>query len=78
MWASAELYRHTGEPRFAEAAERIFDALCQSQTPDGIWVHTVIGKIEHQPMTATIDIAQELCAEMIDVIFELSPMAPSN
>ncbi len=78
MWASAELYRHTGEPRFAEAAERIFDALCQSQTPDGIWVHTVIGKIEDQPMTATIDIAQELCAEMIDVMFELSPITPSS
>jgi hypothetical protein len=78
MWASAELYRHTGKPRFAEAAERIFDALCQSQTSDGIWIHTVIGKIENQPMTATIDIAQELCAEMIDVMFELSPMAPSS
>jgi hypothetical protein len=74
MWASAELYRHTGEPRFAETAERIFGCLCQSQYPAGFWVHTVIGKRpEEQPMTATIDIAQELCAEMTDTVFELSP-----
>jgi len=78
MWASAELYRHTGEQRYAQAAEHIFDALCRSQTPDGIWVHTVIGTLEKQPMTATIDIAQELCAEMLDVLFELSPMPPSE
>jgi hypothetical protein len=78
MWSTAELYRHTGEPRFAEAAERIFDALCRSQTPDGIWVHTVIGRREDQPMTATIDIAQELCAELTDVMFELSPISPSG
>jgi hypothetical protein len=76
MWAGAELYRHTGEPRFAETAERIFDSLCQSQYPSGFWVHTVLGKRpEDQPMTATIDIAQELCAEMTDTIFELSPVA---
>ena len=78
MWSAAELYRHTGEPRFAEAAERIFDALCRSQTPDGIWVHTVIGRREDQPMTATIDIAQELCAELTDVMFELSPISTSD
>ena len=78
MWASAELYRHTGEPRFSEAAERIFDSLCQSQTSDGIWVHTVIGNIEDQPMAATIDIAQELCAEINDTMFELSPIAASS
>jgi hypothetical protein len=77
MWSAAELYRHTGEPRFREAAERIFDALSRSQTPDGIWVHTVIGRREDQPMAATVDIAQELCAEMTDVMFELSPVPPS-
>lgn len=78
MWSAAELYRHTGEPNFAQAAERVFDALCQSQTPDGIWVHTVIGRREDQPMTATIDIAQELCAELTDAMFELSPNPPSE
>jgi hypothetical protein len=31
-----------------------------------------------QPMTATVDIVQELCAELIDAIFELSPIAPSG
>jgi hypothetical protein len=78
MWASAELYRHTGEQRIADVAERIFDSLCQSQTSDGIWVHTVIGSREDQPMTATIDIAQELCAELMDAMFDLSPTAPSG
>jgi hypothetical protein len=75
MWGSAELYRHTGEPRFAETAERIFDALCQSQDTDGFWVHTVWGSLEAQPLTATIDIAQELCAELVDATFDLSPKA---
>ena len=79
MWAAAELYRHTGEPRFAETAEHIFDSLCQSQDPSGVWAHTVLGgRLDGQPMTATIDIAQELCAEMMDTIFELSPIAPSS
>ncbi|GAB4538418.1 MAG: hypothetical protein Kow0063_26170 [Anaerolineae bacterium] len=75
MWASAELYRHTGDRRFAETAEHIFDVLCQTQTPEGVWVHTVIGSLDKQPMTATVDIAQELCAEMTDVMFDLSPAA---
>lgn len=77
MWASAELYRHTGEPRFAETAARIFDVLCQTQTSEGVWVHTVIGSMDKQPITATLDIAQELCAEMTDVMFDLSPISPS-
>jgi hypothetical protein len=77
MWGGAELYRHTGERRFAETAERIFDSLCQSQNPSGFWVHTVWGgRPEAQPLTSSIDIAQELCAEMLDTMFELSPIAP--
>lgn len=79
MWAGAELYRHTGQPRFAETAERILDCMCQSQHPAGYWVHTVWGKnLEDQPFEATVDIAQELCAEIMDATFELSPVAPSN
>jgi hypothetical protein len=79
MWASAELYRHTGEQRFAEAAERIFDTLCQAQESTGFWVHTARGgSPEDQPLTISTDIAQELCAEMLDTMFELSTSAASN
>lgn len=79
MWASAELYRHTGEPRFAQTAERIFDTLCQAQQPSGCWVHTARGgRPEDQPLTISVDIVQELCAEMLDTMFDLSPTAGSN
>jgi hypothetical protein len=74
MWSSAELYRHTGAQRFADTAQGICHALCQTQHPSGLWVHTAIGQHpEDQPLGISIDIAQELCAEMLDVMFELSP-----
>jgi hypothetical protein len=72
MWAGAELYRHTGELRFSQAAERIFDWFCESQHPSGVWVHGLwYQRPEDQPFTDSLDIVQELCAEMIDTIFEL-------
>ena len=74
MWAGAELYRHTGERRFAETAEHIFDWFCRSQDPSGVWVHHVWYKSpEDQPLAGSLDIVQELCAEMVDTMFELSP-----
>jgi len=74
MWGAAELYRHTREPRYEQAADVIFDALCQSQNADDFWVHTVWGPgYQDQPFPISVDIAQELCAEMTDTIFELSP-----
>ncbi len=74
MWAGAELYRHTGEQRFAETAERIFNWFCQSQDPSGVWVHHVwYSSPEDQPLAGSFDIVQELCAEMVDTIFELNP-----
>ena len=73
MWAGAELYRHTGEWRFAETAERIFDWFCESQYSSGLWVHTLWYQgPEDQPLAASLDLVQELCAEMSDTLFELS------
>ena len=79
MWASAQLYRLTGERRFAETAERILDWFCQSQDPSGIWVHHVwYGCAEEQPLAGSLDIVQELCAEMSDAIFDLSSEESSS
>lgn len=73
MWASAELYRHTGEPRFAETAGRILSWFCESQLSGGLWVHYLWYRDEReQPLQAALDLVQELCAEMSDVVFDLS------
>jgi hypothetical protein len=72
MWAGAEIYRHTGERRFAETAERILEWFCKSQDTSGIWVHTLWYRgSEDQPLAATLDIIQELCAEICDTLFDL-------
>ncbi|MCX6081327.1 MAG: hypothetical protein NTW32_17485 [Chloroflexi bacterium] len=72
MWASAELYRHTGEIHFAQTAEEIFRWFCETMTPSGIWVHSLwYNSPEEQPLAAALDSVQELCAEMSDVLFEL-------
>jgi hypothetical protein len=79
MWGSAELYRHTGVETFAETSARILDCLCQSQDPSGYWVHTAGGRTaEEQPLASSVDIAQELCAEIRDTMFDLSSMDSLN
>lgn len=73
MWASAELYRHTGETHFAQTAEEIFRWFCETMTPSGIWVHSLYyHSPEEQPLAAALDGVQELCAEMSDTLFELA------
>lgn len=73
MWASAELYRHTGEARFAETAARFLDWLCQTQDPSGLWVHSLwYQSSEEQPLAASLDAIQELCAEISETILDLS------
>ena len=75
MWGGAELYRHTGERRFAETAERIFDWLCRHQDPSGVWVHTIFfQRPEDQPLPTSCDVVQELCAEMLDSMFDLGDL----
>lgn len=77
MWAGAQLFRLTGEQRFADTAERILDWFCQSQHPSGLWVHGLwYARPEDQPLAGSLDIVQELCAEISDTLFELGGPAP--
>jgi hypothetical protein len=73
MWASAELYRHTGEKHYAQTAEEIFRWFCETMTPEGTWIHKLwYQEADDQPLAASLDAVQELCAEMSDTIFELA------
>ncbi len=73
MWATAELYRLTGETHFSQTAEEILEWFCDTQLDSGLWVHSLwYEKLEDQPFAASLDIVQELCAEITDTIFELS------
>jgi len=72
MWAGAELYRHTGEACFARTAARFLEWLCQTQYPSGLWLHTLwYAEPAEQPLPASLDAIQELCAEISDTLFEL-------
>jgi hypothetical protein len=74
MWAGAELYRHTGEPRFARTAARFLEWLCETQYPSGLWLHTLwYEEPARQPLAASLDAIQELCAEISDTLFDLRP-----
>lgn len=73
MWATAELFRLTGEDIFYKTAEEILKWFCESQYESGLWVHSLLYKNENeQPFEASLDIVQELCAEINDTIFNLS------
>lgn len=73
MWAGTELYRITGENRFAETALKIADFFCESQTDEGVWLHTLWYKSEkEQPLSMTMDITFEFGSELSDLIFDLS------
>ncbi len=73
MWAGAELYRLTGESRFAEAACRLLDYYCATQSESGAWVHTLWYKDEsEQAFTWTADITLEYGGEFSDVVYELN------
>jgi hypothetical protein len=73
MWGGAELYRHTGDPRYYQTAVRILEWMCDSRRPWGGWVHWLwYNSDEEQPFPAALDLVQELCGEMSDTLFELS------
>jgi hypothetical protein len=72
MWACSEIFRHTGERRFAETAEELLELLCKKQYPSGIWVNTLWNtNPEDQSLSAALDLVQELCGEFADTLFEL-------
>ena len=72
MWASAELYRLTGEDIYFRTAEEILRWFCDTQQSSGVWVHTLLYQdITEQPFEASLDIVQELCAEINDTVFNL-------
>ena len=74
MWGGSELYRHTGDRRYYDTAVRILEWICSSQRPWGGWVHWLWYRTdEEQPFAASLDIVQELCGELSDTLFELSP-----
>ena len=73
MWAAAELYRLTGDKHFSQTAEEILRWFCDTQYASGLWVHSLwYQSSEEQPFAASLDMVQELCAEISDTIFELS------
>jgi rhamnogalacturonyl hydrolase YesR len=73
MWASAELYRITGEERYWAAAVRILNHICESQLPGGGWVHSLWYKTESdQPFPAAVDIVSEFGSEISDVLYDIS------
>lgn len=72
MWAGAELYRLTGEERFSRTALRILDFYCDSQSPEGNWVHKLWYEDESaQTVEWSADITLEYMAEISDVLFDL-------
>ncbi|HVN82904.1 MAG TPA: hypothetical protein VMW38_28230 [Terriglobia bacterium] len=79
MWGGSELHRHTGEWRYYETALRIFEWICDSQRQWGGWVHWLWYKTdEEQPLAASLDLVQELCGELSDALFDLSPWNSSH
>lgn len=72
MWASAELFRLTGENIYHKTADEILSWFCETQYDSGLWVHSLLYQNEdEQPFEASLDIVQELCAEINDTIFNL-------
>ena len=73
MWATAALWRQTDEVFYLEICQRIADFLCETQLASGTWLHTLWYPSEAaQPLAMSLDMAQELGAELADVICDLS------
>jgi hypothetical protein len=79
MWASAGLHRQTGEQKYRDTAERIFEWFCDSMDESGLWVHGLWYRTPaEQPLAGSLDLVQELCAEMSDVMFDLGMTAAQS
>lgn len=81
MWGTAELYRQTGEQKYYEAATRYLSHLVDTQSNEGVWIHTLWYKsIDEQPFQATLDLVQEYVSEFNDTLFALCnpPIKPDK
>ncbi|MBN1553490.1 MAG: hypothetical protein JXA11_02000, partial [Phycisphaerae bacterium] len=64
MWATAELYRHTGRQEYYDICTKIADFIADTQLSWGGWVHTLwYDNDDAQPMEMSSDITQEFVAE---------------
>ena len=73
MWATAELWRHTRSRKYLETCRRIADFICRTQLSWGGWLHTLLyEKEQDQPLDVSLDITQEFCAELADIVTDLS------
>jgi hypothetical protein len=72
MWSGGDLYRQTGDKKVLRVVERLLRYFIDSQLDSGIWVHTLWyeGPAD-QPFPATLDLVQELTAEISDTVYNL-------
>lgn len=71
MWAGAELFRLTGEEKFAQTALRILDFYSESQSAAGSWVHKLwYDDDSDQTLEWSADMTLEFMGEISDVIYD--------
>ena len=76
MWGGGDLYRQTRDPSVREVVERLLRHFIDSQYESGFWVHTLwYREPDEQPFAATLDLVQELTAEISDTVYNLAEQA---
>lgn len=74
MWSGGDLYRQTGDERVLQVVTRLLEYFIDSQFESGIWVHSLWYEgPDDQPFSATLDLVQELTAEISDTVYNLAP-----
>jgi len=73
MWSGGDLYRQTSDKAVLHVVERLLQYFIDSQYESGIWVHTLwYEEPDDQPFAATLDLVQELTAEISDTVYNLA------
>ncbi len=73
MWGGGDLYRQTGDRSVLQVVERLLQYFIDSQYESGIWVHTLwYQRPQDQPFAATLDLVQEVTAEISDTAYNLA------
>jgi len=76
MWGGGDLYRQTGDRSVWKVVERLLRYFIDSQYESGIWVHTLWYQgPDDQPFAATLDLVQELAAEISDTVYNFADPA---